>query len=82
MIFRSIEANRNAGRDFHPNEKAGNFQAIDHGARSLAARDHQPVHAGLHKALGNVGHRLLDRMASGIAAVTRLEGGDLVGGRA
>ena len=69
---------RHAGRDFRAHQKAGNFQAIHHRAGGFTAGNHQPPDAGLHQALRDIGHRLLDRVARGIAAVARLQRRDLV----
>ena len=76
VAFRGTDRaqHRNAGGNLCTHEKAGNPQAIHHRAGGLASRDHQPAHARQHQSFGDVGHRLLNRVACGIAAVARLQG--------
>ena len=69
---------RHAGGDFRADQKAGNAQPVHHRAGGFAAGDHQPPHTRLDQSFGDIGHRLLDRMAGGIAAMARLQGRDLV----
>ena len=61
-----------------PTRKPGNSQTIHHRARRFAAGDNKPPDARSHQPFGDVGHRLLDGVAGGVAAVTRLKGCDLV----
>src|SRR6266404_6117117 len=60
---------RNACGDFSTDQKAGNPQAIHYRPGRFAAGDDQPPHTGIDQPLGDVGHRLLDRMARSIAAM-------------